>query len=70
MFSVRLHLDPPVQAAGEHHPTDLKTEVLRRLQSPWKAAGSRNTIDCRAGWGLKVTPLEEKSMRLVTMVMS
>lgn len=25
MTSVRLHLDPPVQAAGEHHPTDLKT---------------------------------------------
>lgn len=21
--SVRIHLDPPVQAAGEHHPTDL-----------------------------------------------
>lgn len=23
--SVRVHLDPSVQAAGEHHPTDLKT---------------------------------------------
>lgn len=24
-LSIRLHLDPPVQAAGKHHPTDLKT---------------------------------------------
>lgn len=25
VYSVRLHLDPSVQAAGEHHPTDLQT---------------------------------------------
>ena len=27
--SVRVHLDPFVQAAGEHHPTDLKTGSVR-----------------------------------------
>lgn len=27
--SVRFHLDPSVQAAGEHHPTDLKTGSVR-----------------------------------------
>lgn len=27
--SVRFHLDPPVQAAGEHHPTDLKTGSVK-----------------------------------------
>lgn len=28
-YSVRIHLDPPVQAAGEHHPTDLKTAGVK-----------------------------------------
>lgn len=51
-LSIRFHLDPPVQAAGKHHPTDLKTGSAS-VRSPWKAAGSWNTIDCRAGWGVK-----------------
>lgn len=33
MYSVRLHLDPSVQAAGEHHPTDLKTGSVRGQKS-------------------------------------
>lgn len=27
VYLVRVHLDPFVQAAGEHHPTDLKSPV-------------------------------------------
>ena len=44
LSSVRVHLDPPVQAAGEHHPTDLKTGSVRSketTQSPQRTAGSR-----------------------------
>lgn len=54
--SVRVHLDPSVQAAGEHHPTDLKTGCVRSkctVQSPWKTAGSSNAIDCGDREGLK-----------------
>ncbi len=63
--SVRVHVDPSVQAAGEHHPTDLKTGRVRSksaAQSPWKTAGSLNAIDCGVGEGLEVMGLEGKSM--------
>lgn len=34
--SVRVHLDPFVQAAGEHHATDLKTGSGRsKSAAPW-----------------------------------
>lgn len=49
MCSVGVHLDPSVQAAGEHHPTDLKTGSVRSkiaALSPWKTAGSLTAIDC------------------------
>lgn len=29
-LSIRFRLDPPVQAAGKHHPTDLKTASVER----------------------------------------
>lgn len=30
MVSIRLHLDPSVEAAGEHHPTDLETGSVEK----------------------------------------
>lgn len=65
-----LCLDPSVQAA-ERHPTDLKTGSDEGPpKAPPKAEGIWNSMDCGLAWGLKVTALEEKRMRLVTMVMS
>lgn len=59
--SVRLCVDPSVQAAGEHHSTDLKTGSVRSkrtAQSPWRTAGSSDAVDCEDREGLKVMGLE------------
>lgn len=46
--SIRVHFNPSVQAAGEDHPTDLKSGSVgskRASQSPGKTAGSLNRVE-------------------------
>lgn len=57
--SVRFHFDPAVQAAGEHHPTDLKTGGVKSKSAAPRHRGRLQGAcvlqTARTERGLKVT---------------